>query len=238
MDFPNVPFSMWANFQTEFIEFGTRDRNLAQEIVERLRAGFTTDYARFRPANDGDGFTGLVLKYRKYPKTSIPVLLDRSSVVLLYPIEFNAGWESYRGIVLDDDRLPGLFTQLKKLGEVTVVQKKVVNSSTALSSMLFSWEELFSEATARQKWALLRAVESGYYEVPRRVDVGDLVQGTDVARTTMGEHIQKAEGKLMRAIAPFLSLDVHGGNTSEICPLLETRQVSPRARRRAADTGS
>lgn len=222
-DFPGVPFSLWVNWRTEYIELGTRDEEVAAAMRKRLRSEFKTDYARFRPPRTDDGVSCLVVRYPEYPKTSIPALLDRSSVVLLYPIEFQHGWESYRTIVLENRRLPELIRRLAELGTVEVVQKRTLHTSTALASMLVPWDDILSGLTPRQKRALLQAIESGYYEVPRRVGITDIVNGSGISRTTFGQHIQKAEGKLMRAIAPFLSLDVHSSDPAGEDPL--TRRV-------------
>jgi predicted DNA binding protein len=96
-----------------------------------------------------------------------------------------------------------------ELGTVEVVQKRALSTSTALASMLVSWDEILSGLTPRQKKALLQAIERGYYDVPRRAGITEIVNGSGISRTTFGQHVQKAEGKLMHAIAPFLSLDLH-----------------------------
>lgn len=52
--------------------------------------------------------------------------------------------------------------------------------------------------TAEQEAALQAAVEHGYYETPRDVDVGDLAELLDVPRSTLNYRLRRAEAHLAR----------------------------------------
>ncbi|WP_276261441.1 helix-turn-helix domain-containing protein [Haloglomus litoreum] len=61
---------------------------------------------------------------------------------------------------------------------------------------------LFAELTDRQQEILLTALEMGYYEQPRRATYEDLATELDCTKTTVGEHLRKAEEKVLTGIAP------------------------------------
>lgn len=63
-------------------------------------------------------------------------------------------------------------------------------------------ERLFAELTDRQQEILLTALEMGYYEQPRRATYEDLAEELDCTKTTVGEHLRKAEEKVLTGIAP------------------------------------
>lgn len=62
-----------------------------------------------------------------------------------------------------------------------------------------------SALTPRQAEVLLRAVDSGYYEVPRRVPVGPIARRLGIARSTAEEHLRAAESTLVRGVAPLVA---------------------------------
>lgn len=55
----------------------------------------------------------------------------------------------------------------------------------------------FPEMTVKQKEALMLAVQNGYYEYPRNVDVKDLAKKKGVAFSTFQAHLRKAEKKII-----------------------------------------
>jgi DNA-binding CsgD family transcriptional regulator len=63
-------------------------------------------------------------------------------------------------------------------------------------------ERLFAELTDRQQEILLTALEMGYYEQPRRATSEELAEQLDCTKTTVGEHLRKAEEKVLTGIAP------------------------------------
>jgi hypothetical protein len=54
--------------------------------------------------------------------------------------------------------------------------------------------------------ALLTAVEHGYYEIPKRVTADELAKRQGQPRSTLEEHIRKAESKVLLAVAPYMML--------------------------------
>jgi len=50
------------------------------------------------------------------------------------------------------------------------------------------------------------AYNSGYYQTPRSVSVGKVAERARVPRTTLQEHLNKAENKLISSIIPQIQL--------------------------------
>lgn len=63
-------------------------------------------------------------------------------------------------------------------------------------------ERLFSELTDRQQEILVTALEMGYYERPRRATYEDIADTVGCTRTTVGEHLRKAEQKVLTGVVP------------------------------------
>ena len=61
-------------------------------------------------------------------------------------------------------------------------------------------ESLLSKLTARQRQMLLTAYALGYYDVPRRITSDELSRHLGVDKSTIVEHLRKAERKLIGSI--------------------------------------
>jgi predicted DNA binding protein len=49
-------------------------------------------------------------------------------------------------------------------------------------------------------------VENGYYQVPKKVTTEEMASKLRLPRTTYEEHLRKAEGKVLRSMAPYISM--------------------------------
>jgi predicted DNA binding protein len=66
--------------------------------------------------------------------------------------------------------------------------------------------EAFDGLTALQRGAFLNAVEAGYYTIPRKVSLEELAKQLKTPRTTLREHLRKAEGKLLPKLAAMAAV--------------------------------
>lgn len=64
------------------------------------------------------------------------------------------------------------------------------------------FQRLFAELTPRQQEILELAIRRGYYEEPRQATYEDLAEELGCTATTVGEHLRKIEGSVLRAICP------------------------------------
>jgi DNA-binding CsgD family transcriptional regulator len=69
-----------------------------------------------------------------------------------------------------------------------------------LTSIDTKGESLLSKLTPRQRQMLLTAYALGYYDVPRRISSDDLSRHLNVDKSTIVEHLRKAERKLIGGI--------------------------------------
>jgi len=69
-----------------------------------------------------------------------------------------------------------------------------------LTSIDTKGESLLSKLTHRQRQMLLTAYALGYYDVPRRISSDDLSRHLNVDKSTIVEHLRKAERKLIGGI--------------------------------------
>ena len=105
---------------------------------------------------------------------------------------------------LDVDRMKvemiGKENEIKKL--VHYANKWGANSFKilGLTSIDAKGESLLSKLTSRQRQILLTGYALGYYDVPRRISSDDLSRHLNVDKSTIVEHLRKAERKLIGSI--------------------------------------
>jgi predicted DNA binding protein len=75
-----------------------------------------------------------------------------------------------------------------------------------VSDTLITLSSLRGKLTDRQVDAISTAYHSGYYQTPGRVNVQSIADREKVPRTTLQEHLNKAENKLIRSIVPQIQL--------------------------------
>ena len=133
-------------------------------------------------------------------------VVEDNSFLLMQPETYFGGWEEYRVIGFRESDYKKLFEQLGKLGPVEVTSKKVIPEKSIHDAFVISLSSIFSELTGKQVNSLLAALESGYYQIPKKMTAEEIAMKSRVPRTTFEEHLRKAESKVLRAIAPYVRM--------------------------------
>jgi hypothetical protein len=122
------------------------------------------------------------------------------------PTIHRQGWEHYTVIAFDESDVRALLRDLEADRDVEILSKTAITEQQVPHSMLAPVDQLFEDVTDRQLAALQLALESGYYEQPRKTSLRELADRTAVARSTYEEHLRKAENKLLTNAGQFLRL--------------------------------
>jgi len=122
------------------------------------------------------------------------------------PTIHRQGWEHYTVIAFDEADIRALLQDLEDDRDIEVLSKTAVTEQQIPHSMLAPVDRLFEDVTERQMAALRLALESGYYEQPRKTSIRELADQTAVTRSTYEEHLRKAENKLLTNAGQFLRL--------------------------------
>jgi predicted DNA binding protein len=132
------------------------------------------------------------------------------------PTIHRQGWEHYTVIAFDEADVRALLQDLESDRDIEVLSKTAISEQQIPHSMLAPVDRLFEEVTDRQMAALRLALESGYYEQPRKTSIRELADKTAVTRSTYEEHLRKAENKLLTNAGQFLRMVTA---TSSVNPL-------------------
>ena len=100
----------------------------------------------------------------------------------------HGGFEYWHVGVVDREAIKPMLAELKKAGMLTVLSIGKVDFSHTLLS-------------PQQKKVFQYAYEQGYYELPRKTTMERLAKALKLNHATLGEHLMKAENKLITAMA-------------------------------------
>ena len=92
------------------------------------------------------------------------------------------------------EELTEIVSELREAGAAVQLDRLTKSSSEGEESVL---ELEVNGITEKQREAVRTAIECGYYETPRRADLGDLAEELDVSRSAVSQRLGAVESKLV-----------------------------------------
>jgi predicted DNA binding protein len=173
---------------------GKKDRlEEALSRIENADYHTSTEVIEHRHQSDGSHATILVTA-ELTEKTPFLVMLE-NGYMPLDPTILHNGREFFDLILRNRERFIELIRRLEDIGSVTV-ERVVSEVETPTQPNPVTWSSLQEDLTDRQIEVLSLAIERGYFEVPRAVDLSDLAAELDVRKTTVGEHLRRGLGRI------------------------------------------
>ena len=199
--YPSLKIWMWCNFVQD-----------VYEIVSDSPEDFHGAVEEFRRLYDVLDETEISTNIRLITQncvcskeTTVHDNIQELEILNLMPIYYTMGHEYYRLIAFRHEALVELFDRLTDHGfQVDVLEKAPFNGM--VSDSLVTLNSLVGGLTDKQVDAIVAAYNNGYYQTPRRVNVQTIADRVRVPRTTLHEHLNKAENKLISSIIPQIQL--------------------------------
>jgi predicted DNA binding protein len=109
-----------------------------------------------------------------------------------------AGGIENEAIIVEDHYIGAIENELVRLGDLASFKViRGIDINEFLNPVL--------KLTHQERYAILKAVEEGYYEIPRKMHLQDLSKKTGLSKATLEEYIRKAEMKLMNKARLWLT---------------------------------
>lgn len=200
--FPCSKIFVWCNFQNEIIEIVAGDEEEYLQLLDEIsELGEIVS-----GSSDGYNVHLMASKCNCTMKNSVARNAEASDVLHLTPTIIMGGWEYHRVIAFDHDNLVRFMDLLEKNEFKYEVMKKSQLHGQLSTSLMLNIGSLFSDLTSKQVDALLTAYRHGYFVFPRRMNLQSIAMKESVVRTTLSEHLKKAENKLISNLIPYLHL--------------------------------
>lgn len=201
---PDLVMSSWCNSDMDVIEI-SQDGDLAglEKDLEIMWRAMKT-----KPLRKTSSPLQVVIKNCACHHIPAPVtpIFEKNHCLELQPCTYKGGWEYYRLISFTEKDARNVFADLSKFAKVEVISRREMKSGAVREAMLVSTSALFGGLTRKQVQALVFALENGYYQVPKKVTTEEMASKLRLPRTTYEEHLRKAEGKVLRSMAPYITM--------------------------------
>lgn len=157
----------------------------------------------------------LMIQGQHFEYTPLQLLLHEGFLPLGGFGELQNGTESFDLLLTSRDDLSLAVELLERFGTVEVkyvsreFQRKITPSVTV-------WHEMLESVPARQREILNKALDEGYFEIPRQITLQELADEMDIAKTTASQHLRKAEKKIMEFFIKYINLSATDGRRKSL----------------------
>lgn len=205
---PDVRIVQWCNRKIDVLEVECGDIETFTRINPDLQNLLLWKGGRVLRKSFGQKNIQVITKTCRdtHITPSISGAVERNSCLEIQPVTYGDGWETHKAIGFRESDYKKLFKDLKSLGPVEVLSKRVYPEKSMIDTFAVSLSSVFRDLTIKQVEAIATALELGYYQVPKKITTEKLAEKQSVPRTTFEEHLRKAESKVLRALAPYIIL--------------------------------
>ena len=205
---PELVMSSWCNSDTDVLEISKEGAETAQ-LQDDIAAMWRKMRVKLLRTSSSERDLQVVIHHCHCEEIPAPVtpVFEKNHCLELQPCVYKGGWEYYRVISFSERDARNVFAALEKYCKVEVISRRVIKSGAVKETMLVSTNALFGGLTRKQVQALVFALENGYYQVPKKVTTEEMASKLKLPRTTYEEHLRKAEGKVLRSMAPYISMN-------------------------------
>jgi predicted DNA binding protein len=205
---PELEMSTWCNSETDVLEIAADDQASFDELQKDLKAFEKAMHTKFIRKSSSGRNVQMLIRHCECYRISAPVspVLEKNNCLELQPATYKGGWEYYRVISFRERDMKKVFSTLERYCNLEIIERRAIPSGAVKETMRVSTSRLFGGLTKKQAQALVFALENGYYQVPKRVTTEEMASKLRLPRTTYEEHLRKAEGKVLRSMAPYISM--------------------------------
>jgi len=204
---PEVQVQHWCSRESDVLEFTHPgvSRTEMEMKLGRLEKDLGSRYVRRISVDEN---RSLVVQKHSYAsmKQNVNAAIEEHNCMEVQPTVYTGGYEWYKVLAFSHPDLTRLFGALSKWADIEVVSKERLSERSARDTTMVSMRSLLGGLTGKQLDALLVALSTGYYDSPRRIRTLDISQKMNTPRTTYEAHLRKAEGKVLRALLPYIEM--------------------------------
>jgi predicted DNA binding protein len=200
--FPEAEMVMWWSRDSELLEITAADPARLDAMLKaaKERLGACDMFQ--------DGRSALLMTCEcGYPKfRSIISIAEDTGCLLIPPHTYSGGWETHRVLSTGTEPLKKFVQEVEKSGRVEIISHRGRDALDALHDLNVVPVHFFEGLTDLQIRSVVAAYEAGLFEVPARTRMDRVAKAMGLSRSTLGEHLRKAQLQMLRNSYPFLKL--------------------------------
>jgi predicted DNA binding protein len=204
--FPAASISRWCNSMVDYLEIGSEDGDVLNDIREGLPAVVSELHSELIYEALSAGRLSIMVKCRCSPLNSTARMVEEADCLWKAPVTYAGGIESITVVALEGNNFARLSAKLERIAEVEIMSRRTVVTDALRDSYTLSLSSLFQGLTKKQLSHFSRAVASGYFDVPKKSSMNRLAKSAELSESALQEHISKAESKIIYALYPYITL--------------------------------
>lgn len=204
--FPDVRIYRWCNSMVDYLEFLAEDAAALDRVEKALPRSVASLRSSVVYRSRTDRRLDVMVRCRCSPENSTVRMTEGRNCLWKPPVVYEAGRERLTVLAPEPARFRSLYRDLREVAQVEILKKVSVSPDMLRDSYTLSLSELFQDLTAKQLEVFLRAVERGYFDIPKTISLERLAREASLGESTFQEHLSKAEARIVRALAPYLRL--------------------------------
>ena len=204
--FPEVRIYRWCNSMVDYLEFEAADLAALGRLRDELPGVVASLHSEVLYRAESEGRLDIMVRCRCTPHNSTVRMTEGENCLWTPPVVYEAGQEQLTVLAPEPSSFRALYRKLRRVADVEILKKASVSPDILRDSYTISLSSLFEGLTARQLGVLLRAIERGYFAIPKRSSLEGLARSESIGESTLQEHLSKAEARVIEALAPYLRL--------------------------------
>ncbi len=204
--FPEVRIYRWCNSMVDYLEFESADAAALERLRKELPGVVTSLHSAVLYRAASENRVDVMVRCRCSPQNSTVRMTERANCLWKPPVVYEDGREHLTVLAPEPASFQSLYRSLRRVAEVEILKKTSVSPDVLRDSYTLSLSSLFQGLTGRQLGVLLRAIERGYFAIPKRASLEGLASSEGISESTLQEHLSKAESRLVEALEPYLRL--------------------------------
>lgn len=201
-DRPGTRINLWSNERMHVAVFEAEDDEDLMSAFKDFKHHMPCSYCSHR-----GGRMEIIYDTAEVESCSVPDIIAQSDCWYSQPQIVEKGSENYRVYSWSKENISKLVENIRANGgEVRLVSLKAMRTEDFGRHMTMPSEKVLDGLSDKQVEIIVTAYQLGYFDQPARISADDLAKRLGISRSTLTEHLRKAETRLIGNVFPVLRL--------------------------------
>ena len=203
--FPDSRIFRWCNSYVDYLEIYDRNLDFERFLNEMTEFSESLKSTVVFSSKHKD-YGSIMIRCRCSVSNSTVKIAESFGCMVRSPVIYESAVEKITFISMEPEVPSRLFEKYMTIGSIELMEKKKLVSDDLRDVWAISLSDLFSGMSKTQLEILNEAVSRGYYEIPKRTHIENLSSTRGISQSTLQEHLNKAQSRIMKSMEPYLML--------------------------------
>jgi predicted DNA binding protein len=208
--FPDVAITLWCSRRWETMYYQVPEPSMLEGVIQASKEYLET---KLMFKDDRSAIMTGPCRHDDFP--TVLMVADRHGCWMVPPETYRDGWETHRIICADRAALRGFVDEIEREWEIEIISHRPRTTSDVVSQVGVVPVHFFADLTDKQVRSLVAAYEEGLLDVPAKGDMDRLAKRLGISRSTLGEHLRKAQHQIVRNSYDYLRMQISESQRGE-----------------------